>query len=103
MKMYYEQARKFAYGIAKHFGIASERMVGGTIKEAKYVKWTLVIPKYIREVDREHDDDRWYIYENVGGTQIFPFNKNFLKQVEISFGWDSLYRDYIRQRVEGRK
>jgi len=99
MRMYYDLARKFAYGIAKHLGIASERKVYGTLKEATRVQWTLVIPKEIYESFREHDDDRWYIYENVKGTQIFPFNKNFLKDVDITFGWDSLYRDYIRQRV----
>ncbi len=86
----YELLRRFNYFLAKHFGIASDRKT--------YIKAELVY-----EYDREIDDDRWIIWENVRGTQLYPFNKKWLKKVDISFGECSLYRSYITERLDKQK
>ena len=87
----YNTVRKACYWLAKHLGIASEY---NSINELK-----LIIPNKIYTYAREQDDDRWFNYEKVCGTQIYPLDSNWLKYNEIEFGWDSLYRSYIRQRV----
>lgn len=98
--MKYDTERNICYWLAKHLGIASH--VLPHIRDGKLVKKdrTFIIPKKIYVYDREHDDDRWYEYEKVCGTQLFPFDKNFLKYVEIEFGWDGVYRSYIREKVK---
>ena len=87
----YNTIRKTCYWLAKHLGIASEyNSINGL---------NLLIPNKIYTYAREQDDDRWFNYEKVCGTQIYPLDSNWLKYNEIEFGWDSLYRSYIRQRV----
>jgi len=100
--MKYDMERNICYWLAQHLGIASHIMYGTRNGKRKRVECTFVIPQKIFEYDREHDDDRWYIYEKVGGIQLFPLDRNWLKYKEIEFGWDSLYRSYIRERVEGK-
>ena len=87
----YNAVRKTCYWLAKHLGIASEYNNINGLK--------LIIPNKIYTYAREQDDDRWFNYEKVCGTQIYPLDSNWLKYNEIEFGWDSLYRSYIRQRV----
>ena len=89
----YSTIRKACYWLAKHLGIASEYNNINGLK--------LIIPNKIYLYSREQDDDRWLDYEKVCGTQIYPFDSNWLKYKEIEFGWDSLYRSYIRQKVWG--
>lgn len=91
MILKYDKARAICYWLAKHLGIASQYDNFGGLK--------LIIPNKIYTYAREHDDDRWYDYERVCGTQIYPFDSNWLRYNEIEFGWDSLYRSYIRERV----
>ena len=87
----YSTIRKACYWLAKHLGIASEYNSINGLK--------LIIPNKIYTYAREQDDDRWLDYEKVCGTQIYPLDSNWLKYNEIEFGWDSLYRSYIEQRV----
>lgn len=89
--MKYPMKRTLCYWLAKYLGIASYDDCLTGLK--------IIIPKKIYTYAREQDDDRWYDYERVCGTQIYPFDSNWLRYNEIEFGWDSLYRDYIRQRV----
>ena len=78
--------RTFNYFIAKHFGIASDRK-------------TYIIPQSIYVADTDYEDDKIVEYENIKGIQIFPINTNWLQQVDISFGEDSVYRSYIKDRI----
>ena len=89
--MKYNTVRTLSYWLAKYLGIASQYNNVTGLK--------IIIPKKIYTYEREQDDDRWYNYEKVCGTQIYPFDSNWLRYNEIEFGWDSLYRGYIRQRV----
>ena len=87
----YDKVRTVCYWLAKHLGLASQYDNFNGLK--------LIVPNKIYTYERECDDDRWCDYEKVCGTQIYPFDSNWLKYNEIEFGWDSLYRSYIRQRV----
>ena len=91
MTIKYNTVRKACYWLAKHLGIASEYNSINGLK--------LIIPNKIYTYAREQDDDRWLDYAKVCGTQIYPLDSNWLKYNEIEFGWDSLYRSYIEQRV----
>lgn len=84
----YEIKRKITYFLAKHFGIAEYNGV--------YLKAT---NKYVYMT--EYEDDNIINYENVGGTQLFPFDKNFLKYNEVFFGYCSLYRQYVSRHIKG--
>ena len=87
----YDKVRTVCYWLAKHLGLASQYDNFNGLK--------LIVPNKIYTYERERDDDRWCDYEKVCGTQIYPVDSNWLKYNEIEFGWDSLYRSYIRQRV----
>jgi hypothetical protein len=91
------QLEKICYFLAK-FGIASNISTEAKGDNVKH-KVTVLIPEKIYVYDREHDDDRWYEYEKVCGKQLFPINKNFLKYVEVDFGFGSNYRSMIREKV----
>lgn len=96
----YDKARAICYWIAKHLGIASHLMYGQRNGKTQVLEATFLIPQKIYVYERELDDDRYIDWEKVCGIQLYPFNKNWLKYTETEFGWDSLYREYIRQRVE---
>ena len=91
MVLKYDKVKTVCYWLAKHLGLASQYDNFNGLK--------LIIPNKIYPYAREQDDDRWFDYEKVCGTQIYPLDSNWLKYNEIEFGWDSLYRSYIRQRV----
>ena len=101
----YDQTTKFHYWLAEKLGIASQvtPVINPNKKGLIRKDITCIIPKYTYVSERELDDDRWIEFEKVGGTQIYPVNKNFLQEVEIDFGWDSCYRDIIREKIRNRK
>lgn len=80
----YDLFRKINYFLAKHFGLVEDH--------GHYC-----IPTSWYVYDRDYEDDKINEYDAVRGWQIFPIIK---KVEQFDLGHCSLYRSYIKERIQ---